>query len=151
MKSLNYSIHINAPKKIVWEKMLEDTAYREWTKVFNPAGSYFEGSWNEGSKILFLGVDPETGKRGGMVSRIAKNKMHEFISIEHLGEVNGDIEDTTSEKVKSWQGSLENYIFTDKDDGTDLSVELSVPEDFKDYMDGAWPKALATLKEMCEK
>lgn len=130
--------------------MLQDATYRQWTKPFNPSGSYFEGNWDEGSKILFLGSNPETGEVGGMVSRIAQNKRHELISIEHLGEIKGGVEDTTSEKVKLWQGAEENYKFTDVNNGTEVSVELIVPDEFKDYMDDTWPKALAVLKEMCE-
>lgn len=151
MQKINFNISIKAPKKKVWDTMLEDSTYRQWTKAFNPGGSYFIGDWTEGSKMSFLGPDPETGTTGGMVSRIAKNKLHEFISIEHLGEILDGIEDTTSEKVKSWQGATENYTFRDTDGGTEVSVELTVPNDFKDYMNETWPKALTILKEICEK
>jgi uncharacterized protein YndB with AHSA1/START domain len=65
MQKLHFSVSINTPKEKVWDIMLGDRTYREWTKVFNPSGSYFEGSWDQGSKILFLGTDPETGKMGG--------------------------------------------------------------------------------------
>lgn len=150
MQKLHFKILINAPKEKVWNTMLQDATYRQWTKPFNPSGSYFEGNWDEGSKILFLGSNPETGEVGGMVSRIAQNKRHELISIEHLGEIKGGVEDTTSEKVKLWQGAEENYKFTDVNNGTEVSVELIVPDEFKDYMDDTWPKALAVLKEMCE-
>lgn len=42
MKTLNYSINIKASKEKVWDIMLSDKTYREWTKVFNPT-SHFEG------------------------------------------------------------------------------------------------------------
>jgi hypothetical protein len=35
MKTLNYSIDINAPKRVVWEKMLAPKTYKIWTKVFS--------------------------------------------------------------------------------------------------------------------
>ncbi len=130
--------------------MLGSATYSEWTKVFNPTGSYFEGSWEQGSRMLFLGNDPETGKKGGMISRIAKNKLYEFISIEHRGEIHDGIEDTESERVKLWQGSFENYTFSDKSGDTELIVELIVPKDFKEFMDTTWPEALKVLKVMCE-
>ena len=101
MKKLHFSIVINAPKEKVWHAMLDDKQYREWTKAFNPgdkpgAFSYYRGDWSKGSKMLFLGPDPETGQEGGMVSRIAENKPYEYISIEHIGIVQNGIEDTTS-------------------------------------------------------
>ena len=85
MDKLKFSIVINAPKEKVWDTMLEDKTYRIWTEEFTP-GSHYIGSWDEGSKILFLGPAND-GKLGGMVSRIKENKLHKFISIEHLGEV----------------------------------------------------------------
>jgi len=56
MQKLHFTQHINAPREKVWDIMLSDTTYREWTKPFN-AGSFYEGSWDEGSDIKFLGVN----------------------------------------------------------------------------------------------
>jgi hypothetical protein len=106
--------------------------------------------WSKGSKIIFLGPNPETGKEGGMVSRIKDNKLHEFISIEHLGEVHDGVEDTTSDRVKDWAGALENYTFADKDGKTELVVDLDINEEFKEMFEGMWPKALQKLKSLCE-
>lgn len=86
MEKLNFSIAINAPKEKVYDTMLQDKTYRIWTESF-AKGSHYVGDWSKGSKILFLGPD-EKGKMGGMVSRIKENRLHEYISIEHLGIVN---------------------------------------------------------------
>ena len=107
------------------------------------------GSWDEGSKILFLGPAND-GKLGGMVSRIKENKLHKFISIEHLGEVLDGVEDTTSDRVKIWAGALENYTFIDKDGKTELVVDMDINEEFKEMFEGMWPKALQKLKLLCE-
>ena len=149
MDKLKFSIVINAPKEKVWDTMLEDKTYRIWTEEFTP-GSHYIGSWDEGSKILFLGPAND-GKLGGMVSRIKENKLHKFISIEHLGEVLDGVEDTTSDRVKIWAGALENYTFIEKDDKTELVVDMVINEEFKEMFEGMWPKALEKLKELCEK
>lgn len=39
MNKLHFEVHINAPKEKVWNMMLEDATYRQWTEVFMP-GSY---------------------------------------------------------------------------------------------------------------
>ena len=109
MDKLNFSIIINAPKEKVWNTMLDDKTYRIWTEAFSP-GSHYVGTWDKGSKILFLGPN-EKGIMGGMVSRIKENRLFEYISIEHLGIVHDGVEDTTSDAVKQWAGSLENYTF----------------------------------------
>src|SRR5688572_27532732 len=107
MQKVHFSIAINAPKKKVWDTMLQDATYRVWTSAFNPKGSWYEGDWSQGSKIVFLGPG-EDGKLGGMVSRIAENRPHEYISVEHLGLIQDGKEDTTSEAVKRWVPAFEN-------------------------------------------
>lgn len=148
MSKLNFSIMINAPVLKVWNMMLEDKTYRIWTEEFSP-GSHYIGNWEQGSKILFLGPSND-GKLAGMVSRIKENKLHKYISIEHLGEVYDGVEDTTSDRVKVWTGSLENYTFIDKEGKTELLVDMDINEEFKEMFEGMWPKALQKLKELCE-
>ena len=149
MQKIHYSIQINAPKEKVWHTMLDDETYRDWTGAFNP-GSYYKGSWDEGSKILFIGPDPTTGKEGGMVSQIEVNKPYEFISIKHLGLYGDGVEDTTSEEAKKWAPAYENYTFVEKDGGTELLIDMEVEDSYKDEFDKMWPKALERLKEMAE-
>ena len=149
MQKLNFKIDINASKEKVWNTMLEDKTYRHWTEAFSP-GSHFVGSWDKGSKILFLGPN-EQGIMGGMVSRIKENRKHEYLSIEHLGVVNDGKEDTTSDAVKQWAGSLENYTFKDKNGNTEVLVDMDINDDYKDMFNDMWPKALQKLKEISEK
>ena len=149
MQKLNFSIVINASKEKVWNTMLEDKTYRQWTEVFSP-GSHFIGDWRKGSKILFLGPN-ENGEMGGMVSRIKENRLYEYISIEHLGMVQNGQEDTTSDAVKQWAGSLENYTFKSKDGKTELLVDMDINDEYKEMFEGMWPNALQKLKEISEK
>ncbi len=150
MEKLHFEIHINAPIGKVWNTMLGDTTYREWTMPFNP-GSYYKGDWSSGSKMLFLGPNPTGEGEGGMVARIKENRLHEFISIEHLGLVLNGVEDTTSDEVKKWTPAFENYTFTPSDGGTTISVTLDTNEEYKEMFEGMWPKALDILKKLCEK
>jgi hypothetical protein len=149
MQKLNFSIVINASKEKVWNTMLEDKTYRIWTEIFSK-GSHFIGDWSKGSKILFLGPN-ENGEMGGMVSRIKENKLYEYISIEHLGVVENGKEDTTSDAVKQWAGSLENYTFKNKDGKTELLVDMDINDEYKEMFEGMWPNALLKLKEISEK
>lgn len=150
MQKLHFSILINAPKEKVWRTMLDDNTYREWTTAFNP-GSYFKGDWSRGSKMLFLGPDPSTGKEGGIVSRIQENKQYEFVSIEHLGLVKEGVEDTTSEEAKKWAPAFENYTFKEVDGTTEVLVDQDTPDDYIEMFQEMWPKALQKLKHLAEK
>ena len=148
MDKLKFSIIINAPKAKVWDTMLNDVTYRIWTEAFMQ-GSYYIGDWSEGSKILFL-APGETGA-SGMVSRIKENRLHEYISIEHLGMVENGKEDTTSDAVKVWAGALENYSFKELNGKTELLVDVDSNEEYSEMFNGMWPKALQKLKELAEK
>lgn len=144
MEKLHFSSSINAPVQKVWDILWADETYRKWTAAFME-GSYAETDWQEGSKILFLGPG-----RSGMVSRIAKKQEPTFMSFEHLGEVKEGVEDTTSEKVKQWAGSHENYTLSEKDGKTNLIVEIDINDEYKEMFEKMWPKALASLKQLCE-
>lgn len=152
MDKLSYTIDIEASKQHVWDVMLADETYRQWTSAFHE-GSYFEGSWEKGSKIRFLAVDG--GKVGGMTSRIAENIPYEYISIEHLGEVIDGQDDTTSEQAKQWAGAHEDYKFEEQNGTTKLTVEMysavDMDEDMKKMFEQMWPKALLKLKDLVER
>lgn len=150
MQKLHWSIWINATKAHVWDVMLGNTTYRVWTKAFNE-GSYFQGAWEQGSEIRFLGPNPNGSGEGGMFSRIHENRMHEFLSIEHLGIIQNGVVDTTSDEVKKWTPAFENYTFDEKDGGTELKIDLDVADEYKDMFNDMWPKALQLLKQLAEK
>jgi uncharacterized protein YndB with AHSA1/START domain len=149
LEKLHFSILIDAPKEKVWDTMLREDTYNKWTEVFAP-GSHYKGDWNEGSKIHFLAPN-KTGKMEGMVSRIKESRKPDFVSIEHLGIVSGEVEDTKSEEVKKWAGALENYTLREKDGMTELLVDTDTNEEYKQMFEDMWPQALHKLKELSEK
>ncbi len=145
---MHFEIIINAPATKVYNCMIEDKTYRVWTSEFNPT-SHFKGSWEKNSKILFVGTD-DKGKTGGMVSVINENIPDKFISIKHLGIIKDGIELTSGPEVESWAGGLENYSFEEANGITTLGVDLDAIDDFREYFNETWPKALKKLKEICE-
>lgn len=158
MKKLQFKVSINAPVTKVYDYMLGITSkstYEQWTYLFNPTSTY-EGSWDKGNKILFMGVD-ENGEKGGMVSRIAEIIPNRFVSIQHYGLVKGDKEITEGPEVEKWANGFENYTFEESvtennnPTTTTVTVDIDITEDFLDYMNETYPKALDKLKELCEK
>ena len=151
MKKLQFNERINAPVTKVYDAMLginNKSTYEQWTALFNPTSTY-DGSWNKGSKIHFIGTD-EKGEKGGMVSEIAENIPNRFVSIRHYGLLKADKEITEGPEVEKWAGGFENYSFEENNGITAVSVEVDATEDFVDYMNQTFPKALARLKEICE-
>lgn len=151
MKKLQFVKDIKATAQKVYENMLglkDKKTYEHWTSAFNPTSSY-EGSWEQGKKILFVGFD-ENGKKGGMVSEILDHDPAKFISIRHYGFLDGDVEITTGEQVEQWAGGLENYSFRENSGVTTVTVELDTVEEYMDYFTTTYPTALEKLKEISE-
>lgn len=146
MKTLHFEITLAAPRQRVWEHLLQPAGYEAWTAAFSE-GSHYEGSWDAGARIRFLGP----GGQDGMVAEIAEHRPAEFVSIRHLGFIQAGKEDTTSEAVRAWAPCYENYHAQDTPEGhTLLRVAMDCLPDFEDYMNERWPLALARLKALCE-
>ncbi len=152
MKRLQFQKEINASAQQVYETMLglkDKSTYEQWTCAFNPTSTY-EGSWEKGSKILFVGVD-ENGKKGGMVSEIEEHQPAKIISIRHYGFLDGDNEVTTGEQVEKWKGVHENYSFNEKRGITTVIVDIDTVDEFLEYFRNTYPAALDKLKEISER
>lgn len=147
--SLHFEINIEAKVEDVYKKMLDEKDYSGWTSVFNPTSRY-KGTWEEGSKMLFIGTDKD-GNEMGMVSRIKENIPNKFVSIEHIGLYNKGEEITAGPGVDSWAGALENYTFNANKGKTVLTIDMDTNAEYKTYFSETWPKALQKLKEICEK
>jgi hypothetical protein len=151
MKKLQFNISIHAPVSAVYNVMLgisSKSTYEQWTAMFNPTSTY-EGNWEKGSKMLFIGVD-EKGEKGGIVSKIAENIPHQFVSIQHYGLVNAGKEITEGADVEKWANGFENYLFEENNGVTMVKVEIDATEEFIDFMNETYTKALIKLKELCE-
>ncbi|UII19120.1 SRPBCC domain-containing protein [Fulvivirga ligni] len=151
MKTLEFKKDIKASAEKTYDTMLglkNIKTYEQWAAEFNPTSTY-EGSWDKGSKIYFIGTDDE-GNKGGMVSEIADNVPFSFVSIRHYGILNGETEITKGEEVEKWTGGMEKYRFNEHDGVTTVHIEVDVAEDFADDFKATWPKALNKLQELAE-
>lgn len=141
---IQFTVEINAPASVVFRHVTSPESYKIWASAF-AEGSHFNGSWEQGSKIRFLSPSGD-----GMVAEIAENRENEFISIRHLGFISKGVEDRTSEAVKAWAPAYENYTFLDVSAGTKMVVDQDVSPEWENYLNDAWPKALALLKKLSE-
>ncbi len=146
---LHFEKSIDADIDRVYQCMLDSSAFKDWTSIFN-ADSHFEGSWSKGSKIIFLGTDKD-GNKGGMVGRIRENIPGKFVSIEYTGIITNGEEKYTGSEVDQWAGGLENYSFSRNEGKTLVRVDVDVNPEFVQYFEETWPGALDRLKEICER
>ena len=144
LKRLQWSVDIAAPASMVYQMLVGPESYAKWTSAFGE-GLYFEGSWQRGQRIRFL-----TPEGHGVTSEIAEVRPNEFISILPLSYIaDNGVEGTSSEAIRAWAPAYENNTFTDTPQGTKLTVDQDITEDFES-MPEAWPKALEKLKALCE-
>jgi hypothetical protein len=151
MQKLQFKKEINASAQKVYETMLglkDISTYQYWTAAFNPTSTY-EGSWEKGNKIHFVGVD-ENGKKGGMASEILEHQPAQSVTIRHYGFVDGDNEVTTGELVEKWAGGQETYTYREHNGTTTVTVDIDVLEEYLDYFNSTYPKAMDKLKEIAE-
>ena len=146
MKTLQFTKEIKAPAQKVWDTLWNETTYPQWTRPFNPnGGSVMQSDWKVGGKTLFLDT-----KGSGMVSTIrTKNEPYEMV-FEHLGEVIDGNEDTTSEKVKSWAGSLEEYHLSERDGSTTLKASVQTGEEWEEMMNHGFTEGLEIVRKLSE-
>lgn len=148
MEKIKFETTINAPAEKVYSTMLADATYRQWTAEFNPS-SYYEGKWETGAKILFVGISKE-GKKEGMIGKIREAIPNVFVSIEYVGIMSDGAEIISGTQIEGWAGAQENYSFKEINGQTLLQVEMDTNNDFKTYFEATWPKALNKLKSICE-
>lgn len=148
MERQQFKIEINAPAAKVYNTMLGEETYKKWTAVFMPS-SYYEGSWEKGQKILFIAVGKD-GKREGMMGVIEENIPDKYVSIKYTGVLDGDKEITEGPQVGDWIGAYEIYSFEEQDGKTTLIIDVDVLDEYKEYFEKTYPKALEKLKEISE-
>jgi uncharacterized protein YndB with AHSA1/START domain len=148
MKTLEFTKEINAPAQKVWDTLWNEATYPQWTASFNPdpnGGSVMRSDWKTGGKTLFLDT-----KGNGMVSTIKTMDAPNKVVFEHLGEVIDGKEDTTSERVKSWAGSLEEYHLSESNGTTTLKASVQTGEEWAEMMNDGFTKGLEIVKNISE-
>lgn len=152
MKTLTFQVQINAPVIQVYEHMLglkDKATYERWTALFDPNSTY-EGNWEKGSRIYFVSKDQE-GLNQGMVAIVSENIPNEFVSLNHIGHIEGGQEILTAVVDPSIGEMLESYSFAEKDSVTTIDVRVDCEDKYEDYFMKSWVLALQKLKQDCEK
>ena len=146
MEKQEFRITIDAPKEKVWKALWDIDSYRSWTSAFAEGSTVETDNWKKGSKVIF-----GDGSGNGMVARVDENIPNRYMSFKHLGEVKGNVEDTTSEKVQEWAGATESYTLNEDNGKTELVVNMDINKEFAEMFADVWPQALKILKELAEK
>jgi hypothetical protein len=146
MKNFQAKIDIAARAKKVWDTMIAPESYKEWVNVAWP-GSYYEGNWGPDQKVKFI-----SPSQGGTLAEIVEYKPYKYILAKHIAVINADgTEDQESEAAKKWIGTMESYTFHEVNGKTELESVMKTNPEWGQMFADAMPRALAKLKEICEK
>jgi uncharacterized protein YndB with AHSA1/START domain len=146
MEHLEYKIEISAPVKMVWETMLQKETYRQWVAKSWPGSSY-EGKWEEGKEIRFIGPDGS-----GTLAELVEVKPYQRVFAKHVAILGpGGSEDRTSEAAKDWVGIIEEYNFSEHLGKTTVAVSIETNPSWRQMFDEGWPVALEELKKITER
>jgi len=146
MKTLIFTEEIKATPEKIWQVLWNDYTYRKWVAAFEEgSGSYAVTDWKEGSEAEFL-----TAKGDGMFSKIISSKPNEYMAIRHLGVIKNHQRVQDSPDMKGWENAMETYTLEKRDGNILLTATLESPDEFVDYFNASFPKALAVVKELSE-
>lgn len=140
MTTKEFKIQINAARNIVWHVLWNDDTYRQWTSVFHE-GSHAVSDWEQGSEIKFLGPNGD-----GMYAVIDTKDEPSKMYFKHLGEV----KNKEKQPESSWAGAMEKYTLFEKDNVTELVTGIDLSEEWMEYFENTFPKALQKIKEIAE-
>ena len=144
MKTLQFTIEINAPTSKVWRVLWDDATYRQWTTAFCE-GSYAVSNWNEGDSIHFL--DPNGN---GMYSIIDKKVDNQLMSFRHIGNILKLEEMPLDEETKLWSNSKETYELKEGNNQTTLTVTIDTLDNYVGFFNESMPKAIELIKNLSE-
>ena len=139
MKTISFTIDINAPINKVWDALWNDDNYRKWTNNFY-LGSFYESDWEVGGKTLFLGPN-----RDGMFATITKLEKPYEVVFNHLGEIVNGVE-----SVKYDNDSFEKYQLKEIDGITRLVIYLDTLDEYEQDMNEGFSKGIEDIKRISE-
>lgn len=142
MKTLEFSTIIKAPLQLVWKHLWDPESYKVWTSQFS-AGSYYETKgWKAGNRIHFLLPNGE-----GMYSNIEEIQAPRLMVFRHIGNLTNFVEQPVNE-TQSWHNAMERYELWEHPEGTELLVTADTADEYIDFMNKTFPKALESLKKI---
>ena len=145
MKTLTFSISINARPETVWKKLWEPESYATWTTPLTPNGTYKTEALEEGNRIYFLA---ENGS--GMFGLIDKYIDNKYIRFINLGDIQNYEELPIEGDIALWSGALESYELKEIENGTEVIISTEIYETYVDWVNKTYPLALNELKRISE-
>lgn len=143
-KQVQKDIFIQASAGQIWRIITEDAFNVSWLAAFGN-GNIANTDWKEGSEAIFI-----DGSKSGLIAVIRESRPFEKILIQNIGIISDGQKDYDSEEAVASQEFFERYLLTPEGNGTRMSVEVNVEDDFYDHTSDSWEKALEIIRLQAE-
>ena len=142
MQKMKFSIEIEAPSKKVWQTLFDDKTFRDWGNIIDE-GQYMVGELAEGNEVQFI-----SSEGLGVTSFVEKLIPHEYIAFRQVADT---MDSGKQEREKEWTGGKESFELSEKNNSTNLTVNIDVPPGLEEIFQDRFPKALERVKILAEK
>lgn len=142
--TIQKSIDIKAPRKKVWDVIVNDRYNRIWLREFGRS-TWAETDWKAHSKVVFRDDEGQ-----GVFGTVLESKPPELLVIEYDGELVKGKPETESEVARSIIGGHEAYRLSESNGITSLEISNDIPDEYYEEMQHDWDKALHRMKELAE-
>ena len=102
-----------------------------------------EGVLAEGSEVQFI-----SSEGLGVTSFVEKLIPHEYIVFKQVADT---MDSGKQEREKEWTGGKESFELSEKDNSTNLTVNIDIPSGLEEIFKDRFPKALERVKILAEK
>jgi len=137
-------MELQASKEKVWDVLLLDKFNKTWFADFSQ-GMRVQTNWKIGSKALYT-----DNSNGGIICQVVANKPQELLTLEFTGLLVNGKEDYDSVDAREFIGGKESYRLLAAQGATKIFIETETAEQYYDWMQDAWDKALHTIKKLSE-
>jgi len=145
MKTLEYTIQINASPEQVWNALWDEENYKKWTTTFCHGSYYKTDGFQVGNKIHFLTPDGQ-----GMYSLINQLETNQYVAFRHIGAMSQFEELPVDKESETWTNAMEIYHLSHHENGTKLRVSVDIIDNHIAFMNKTFPLALSELKKISE-
>ena len=142
MQKMQFSIEIEAPREKVWQTLFDDKTFRDWGSIIDE-GQYMVGELAEGNEVQFI-----SSEGLGVTSFVEKLIPNEYIAFRQVADT---MDSGKQERKKEWTGGKESFELSEKNNSTNLAVNIDVPPGLEEIFKDRFPKALERVKILAEK
>ncbi len=145
MKNIEFNVFVNSDTDKLWKTLWEKESYEKWASVFSEGTHLDQYDLKEGNIIQFLGANGD-----GMYAVIEVLRVGAQMTFQFLGQLKEGKEIPFEMHNTKELAGTESYLLLPQEMGTNLNIEVVIPDEWVSYVEEKYPLALLKIKELAE-